>query len=84
MGRIAYSLCFAVAVFAIGCAETTPVPSGTPEDQAAICIRSVVTVRKSATALLRAGKISLERDREIQDGLNTARLGCAELAKGTP
>jgi hypothetical protein len=80
MGRISYFLCFMVAASAISCAGQPTIPTGTNEDQAAICIRAVTTVRKATTALLRAGKISLERDREVQDGLNTAATGCRELA----
>jgi hypothetical protein len=78
MRKITYILCFAMAALAIGC--TSQIPINTPEDQAAACIQSVTTARKAATVLLRAGKISLARDQEVQDALNTAAQGCREMA----
>ena len=67
-------------VLLAACAGT---PTATPLDQAALCIQGVTTSRKAATALLRAGRITLEKDREIQASLDAAVPGCRLLA-GAP
>ena len=67
-------------VLTASCANTQ-VPTGTSTDRAALCIQGITAARKAATALLRAEKISLEKDQQIQDSLNAAVPGCAELAK---
>lgn len=80
MGKISFTMCVAVVALLLGCAGNTTIPTDTPADRAALCAQAVTTSRKAATALLRAGKISLEKDREIQDNLNTAIAGCREMA----
>lgn len=58
------------------------VPTNTALDQSALCARGIVTSRQAVTALLRAGRITLEKDREIQAALDTAEPGCRALATG--
>lgn len=57
----------------------TGTPTATPNDQAALCIQGVTTSRQAATALLRAGKITVDKDREIQASLDAAVPGCRLL-----
>jgi hypothetical protein len=78
MRKTIYLLCVAALA---GCANTSPTtePTGANADAAA-CIQAITTARRAATALLRADKISLAKDREIQDSLNAAVPGCHELA----
>lgn len=61
-----------------GCAGT---PTANPDDQAAICIRGVTTGRQAATALLRAGKLSVEKHHAMQESFNAAVPGCGLMAE---
>ncbi len=72
----AYVMAFLCAML-VACAGA---PTATPNDQAALCIQGVTTARKAATALLRAGKITVEKDRALQASLDEAVPGCRLLA----
>ena len=67
LGAIAFAL---IVVFCIG--GCTTIPTGTFTDKAALAENSVLAVQKSATALLRAGKITQPQDAIIQKQLGLA------------
>lgn len=71
-------LLMAIVLCVAGCASTVPV--GTFNDKAAAGIETMTLVRKSATQLLLARKITVEQDQTIQAGLDVARKGI-EIAR---
>lgn len=59
------------------------VPTSTPNDQAAIALRSITAARQVSTAALSSGKISLAADQANQAKLDTLRAATeAALAAG--
>lgn len=73
------AIAIGLTVELVGCGAMTPgsqsIPTATFNDKAAAAIQSVTLIRTSATALMKAGKITVDQDALIQQQLNIGAAG---------